>query len=96
MTSIASQREIFNVWSEVHKLELLFRLMEWMGEAVFGSVRTMISAGFTFIVPVGTKHNIINTGNVLLGLFTLYDLPNHRYTIHHTLANAGRGNEHFD
>ena len=97
MTPIASQREKFNVWSEVHKLDLFFRLKEWTGEAVLDSVRTVISAGFAVIVPDGTKHNIINTGSVPLKLFTLYALPNHRDgVIHHTHANAEKDNEHFD
>jgi hypothetical protein len=45
----------------------------------------------------GTKHNIINTGRIPMKLYMLYAPPNHRDgTVHHTRANAGADNEHFD
>ncbi|HEX7395088.1 MAG TPA: cupin domain-containing protein [Anaerolineaceae bacterium] len=97
MTPIASQREKFNVWSEVYKLDQFFRVEEGTDEAVLDGVRTVISAGFAVLVPAGTNHNIINTGSVPLKLFTLYAPPNHRDSVvHHTHANAEKDNEHFD
>ena len=94
---IASQREKFNVWSEVYKLDQFFRVEEGTDEAVLDGVRTVISAGFAVLVPAGTNHNIINTGSVPLKLFTLYAPPNHRDgVVHHTHANAEKDNEHFD
>jgi hypothetical protein len=49
------------------------------------------------LVPAGVKHNIINTGNVQLKLYTLYALPNHRDgVVNHTRADAEADNEHFD
>jgi len=63
---------------EVHKLDQFFRVEEGSGEAVLDGVSTLISAGFAVLVPAGTNHNIINTGNVPLKLYTLYAPPNHR------------------
>ena len=85
------------IGAEVHKLDQFFRVEEGVGEAVLDGVRTVISAGFAVLVPAGTNHNIINTGDVPLKLYTLYSPPNHRDgVIHHTRADGEADNEHFD
>jgi len=82
---------------EVHQLDQFFRVQEGSGEAVLDGVRTAIGAGFAVLVPAGTNHNIINTGNTPLKLYTLYSPPNHRDGIvHHTRAQAEKDDEHFD
>jgi mannose-6-phosphate isomerase-like protein (cupin superfamily) len=82
---------------EVHKLDQFFRVEEGSGEAVLDGARTAIHAGFAVIVPAGTNHNIINTGNVPLKLYTLYAPPNHRDgVVHSTRADAEADHEHFD
>jgi mannose-6-phosphate isomerase-like protein (cupin superfamily) len=82
---------------EVHKLDQFFRIEEGSGEAVLDDVRTVIRAGFAVVVPAGTNHNIINTGNVSMKLYTIYAPPNHRDgVVHHTRADAEADNEHFD
>ena len=83
--------------AEVHKLDQFFRIEEGSGEVVLDGVRTAIRAGFAVVVPAGTTHNIINTGNVSLKLYTIYAPPNHRDgVVHHTRADAEADNEHFD
>ena len=82
---------------EVHELDQFFRVEEGTGEAVLEGVRTAISAGFALLIPEGTNHNIINTGNVPMKLYTLYAPPNHRDgVVHHTRAEAEKDVEHFD
>ena len=82
---------------EVHKLDQFFRVEEGSGEAVLDGVHTAIRSGFAVIVPAGTNHNIINTGNVPLKLYTLYAPPNHRDgVVHSTRADAEADHEHFD
>lgn len=82
---------------EVHKLDQFFRVEEGSGEAVLDGVHTAITSGFAVLIPAGTNHNIINTGNVPLKLYTLYAPPNHRDgVVHHTRADALADNEHFD
>jgi mannose-6-phosphate isomerase-like protein (cupin superfamily) len=67
------------------------------GNAVINGVTTMIQAGFAVIAPAGAKHNIVNTGNVSLKLYTIYSPPNHRDgVVHHTRSGATDDNEHFD
>ena len=86
-----------DIGAEVHKLDQFFRVEEGSGEAVLDGVRTPIREGFAVVVPAGTNHNIINTGNVPMKLYTLYSPPNHRDgVVHHTRADAVADNEHFD
>ena len=85
------------IGAEVHKSDQFFRVEEGTGEAVLNGVRTPIHAGFAVVVPAGVNHNIINSGDVPLKLYTLYAPPNHRDgVVNHTRADAEADNEHFD
>ena len=85
------------IGAEVHKLDQFFRVEEGTGEAVLNGVRTPIRTGFAVLVPAGVNHNIINSGDVPLKLYTLYAPPNHRDgVVNHTRADAEADNEHFD
>lgn len=85
------------IGAEVHTLDQFFRVEEGAGQAILDGVTTTISAGFAILVPAGTNHNIINTGDAPLKLYTLYAPPNHRDgVIHHTRADAEADNEKFD
>ena len=85
------------IGAEIHKLDQFFRVEQGSGEAVLDGVRTPIRAGFALVVPAGAKHNIINTGETALKLYTIYAPPNHRDGItHRTRAEAEADTEHFD
>lgn len=85
------------IGAEVHKLDQFFRVEAGAGEAVLDGVQTAIQAGFALVIPAGANHNIINTGNAPLKLYTLYAPPNHRDgVVHATRAEAEADNEHFD
>lgn len=65
--------------------------------AMVHGVRTTIRAGSAIVVPAGANHNIVNTGNVALKLYTIYAPPNHRDAIvHHNREEAEADDEHFD
>ena len=92
--SLKPQEEI---GEEIHKLDQFFRVEEGNGEAVLDGVTTQINASVALLVPAGTKHNIINTGQSSLKLYTLYAPPNHQdCVIHHTRQDAINDNAHFD
>jgi mannose-6-phosphate isomerase-like protein (cupin superfamily) len=85
------------IGAEVHQLDQFFRVEEGTGEAVLDKVRTAIQPGFGILIPAGTNHNIINTGNAPMKLYSIYAPPNHRDGVtHHTRAEAEFDNEHFD
>lgn len=85
------------IGAEVHPLDQFFRVEEGRGEAILDGVRTPIRTGYAVIVPAGTDHNIINTGDTAMKLYTLYSPPNHRDgVVHHSRADADADREHFD
>ena len=85
------------IGAEVHELDQFFRVEDGTGEAVLDGVRTAIRPGFAVLVPAGANHNIINTGDVPLKLYTLYSPPNHRDGVVHPTRDAAEADtEHFD
>ncbi|MDK9698595.1 MAG: cupin domain-containing protein [bacterium] len=85
------------IGEEVHEGDQFFRIEEGSGDAVLDHVRTEIKAGFSVVIPAGTKHNIINTSTVPLKVYTLYSPPHHRDgVVHHTRADADSDPEEFD
>ncbi len=53
------------------------------------SYRRRIANGCAVIVPAGTWHNIINTGNTPLKLYSIYAPPQHPFgTVHRTKQDA--------
>ena len=86
-----------DIGAEVHKLDQFFRVEEGSGDAILNGLRTPIRPGFAIVIPAGTIHNIVNTGDVPMKLYTLYAPPNHKDgIIHHTRAEAEADKEHFD
>lgn len=82
---------------EVHQLDQFFRVEEGTGEAILDGVRTAIRPGFAIVVPAGANHNIVNTGDAPLKLYTVYAPPNHRDgVVHHTREDAEADSEKFD
>jgi mannose-6-phosphate isomerase-like protein (cupin superfamily) len=82
---------------EMHTLDQFFRVEEGNGIAVLDGVRTEIRAGFAVLVPAGTNHNIVNTGNGTMRVYTLYAPSNHRDgVVHPTRADAEQDHEEFD
>lgn len=85
-----------DIGAEIHTVDQFFRIEEGSGQAVLNGVRTAVQAGFAILVPAGTNHNIINTGDVPLKLYTLYSPPNHRDGVIHQTRNDAEGDtEHF-
>jgi mannose-6-phosphate isomerase-like protein (cupin superfamily) len=72
-----------------------FRVEKGIGEIWIDGNRTNVKSSDTMIVPAGAKHNLVNTGDEALLLYTLYAPPEHRDgTIHATKADVSE--EHFD
>jgi mannose-6-phosphate isomerase-like protein (cupin superfamily) len=68
--------------------------VEGSGVSVLEGERRSFEAGYLVLVPQGTRHNFINTGDGPLRLVTLYGPPDHRPgTVHKTKADAERDSE---
>ena len=86
------------IGEEVHAgHDQFFRVEKGKGEVWIDGERTKIKSDDAIIVPAGAKHNVINTGDKALRLYTLYSPPEHRDGIvRATKAEAEASEEHFD
>ena len=70
---------------EVHeKVDQFLRVESGTGKAVLNDVSYDLQDGSVILVPAGTKHNIINTSDEAMKLYTLYMPPHHRDGVVHT------------
>lgn len=86
------------IGEEVHEdRDQFFRLEKGKGEVEIDGEKHKVRGGDAFIVPSGAKHNVINTGQKRLKLYTIYGPPAHRDGIvRRTKQEAEESEEHFD
>ena len=82
-------------WEMHDHLDQFLRIEQGSGEVDMGSSEdsvdqtTPVSDDWAIIVPAGTWHNVRNTGDVALKLYSLYSPPEHPDgTVHKTKAEA--------
>ncbi|WP_421932645.1 cupin domain-containing protein [Phenylobacterium sp.] len=87
-----------DIGEEVHPdHDQFFRVEKGKGEVWIDGVRTKIKGDDAIIVPAGAKHNVVNTGDKSLKLYTIYGPPDHKDGIvRATKAEAEATEEHFD
>lgn len=85
-----------DIGEEVHEgHDQFFRIEAGKGEVLIDGQRHAVKADDAVIVPAGARHNVTNTGDVSLKLYTLYAPPEHKDgVVHPTKADAVE--EHFD
>ncbi len=83
------------IGKEVHEdVDQFFRIDGGVGEVFIDGETKEIKDGFAVVVPAGSEHNIVNTGEVDLKLYTVYSPPNHpKGTIHETYEEAMEAEE---
>lgn len=87
---------------EVHpELDQFIRIEQGQGLVLMGDnrealdFRAYVREGYAFIIPAGKWHNLINTGNIPIKLYSVYAPPQHpRGTVHRTKAEA-EASEHL-
>lgn len=84
------------IGNEVHELDQFIRIEQGDAKAVLNNEdEHELHDDFAIIIPAGTWHNILNTGNKDLKLYSLYSPPEHKDgTVHKTKADEKE--EHFD
>ncbi len=87
-----------DIGEETHEdRDQFFRVEKGKGEVWIDGHRSPIKSDDAIVVPAGARHNIVNTGEKPLRLYTLYAPPEHRDgTVHKTKADADAADEHFD
>ena len=86
------------IGEEVHEdRDQFFRVEEGKGELWIDGETTKIKSGAGILIPAGARHNVKNTGNKPMKLYTLYAPPEHADgTVHKTREEAEASHEHFD
>lgn len=84
------------IGNEVHDVDQFIRVEAGTGTATINNTdEHAVSDGWALLVPAGTWHNITNTGEADLKLYTVYGPPNHKDgTVQPTKADEAE--EHFD
>lgn len=79
---------------EAHGQDQFIRVEAGEGKAVLDGKEHELADGVAVVVPAGTEHNIINTGNTDLKLYTIYAMPHHTDGIvHETKEDAEKDEE---
>ncbi len=87
-----------DIGEETHEChDQFFRIEKGKGEVWINGHRSAIKSDDAIIVPAGARHNVVNTGDKPLKLYTLYAPPEHRDAITQTTrAEAAMAEEHFN
>lgn len=84
------------IGEEVHEgHDQFFRFEAGSGELHIDGAVHAIGADIGVIVPAGARHNVVNTGDAPLKLYTLYGPPEHRDGVLQP-TKADEREEHFD
>lgn len=89
------------IGTEIHpNLDQFLRIEQGQGLTKMGyrrddlTMQASVTDGDAILVPAGTWHNLINTGNIPLKLYSIYAPPQHPHgTVHRTRAEAMAGEQ---
>ena len=66
------------IGSEAHRdRDQFFRIEKGKGQILIDDKTQEIKSGDAMVVPAGSRHNVIITGDKFLKLYTIYGPPNH-------------------
>lgn len=83
------------IGEEVHHLDQFIRIEAGRARLVLDGVEHEVEDDWAFIIPAGTRHNVVNTGDVPLKLYSIYSPPEHKDGIVQA-TKADEKEEHFD
>lgn len=87
------------IGEEIHdESDQFFRFEKGTGKVIIDGNEKDVSDGDAVVIPMGAKHNIINTSETEgLKLYTIYSPAHHKdQTIHQTKEQAESDSESFD
>lgn len=86
-----------DIGEEVHDVDQFLKVEQGTGKTILDGEESNIAVGFGIVVPAGVKHNVVNTGETEMKLYTVYSPPNHKDgTVHLTKPTSEDEEEHFD
>ncbi|MFO0704932.1 MAG: cupin domain-containing protein [Candidatus Andersenbacteria bacterium] len=82
------------IGEETHQVDQFIRMEIGHGKAVLNGVEHKLAQDSAGVIPAGTKHNIINSDQGEMKLYTVYAPPEHKDgTVHKTKAEAEKAEE---
>lgn len=86
------------IGEEVHSLDQFIRVEEGQGTAVIDGVEHELKDDFAVVIPAGANHNVINNGDSVMKLYTIYSPPEHKDGVVHETKQDAMDDEddHFD
>ncbi|MBK1702533.1 cupin domain-containing protein [Thiococcus pfennigii] len=83
------------IGEEVHHLDQFIRVEAGQATVTLDGVAHRLEDDWAVIIPAGTRHNVVNSGDRPLKLYSVYSPPEHKDgTVHPTKADDAE--EHFD
>lgn len=93
LMSLLSKQDI---GEEVHDVDQFLRIEKGSGKVILNNESHDFNDGYAIIVPAGVKHNIINSSDLDMKIYTIYTPPHHKDgTIHKTKADAENDKSDF-
>ena len=83
------------IGEEVHHLDQFIRVEQGEAIVILEGESFPLGADHAVIIPADTKHNVVNSGNEDLKLYTLYAPPEHKDGTR-VATKADEHEEHFD
>lgn len=78
-----------DIGEEVHDVDQFLRIEQGKGQAILDGVVHEVSDDFAIVVPAGAKHNVVNSSEGFMKLYTIYSGPEHlKDTVHVTKEDA--------
>lgn len=79
-----------DIGAEVHPMtDQFLRIEQGSGKAIIGEQEYDVADDFAIIIPAGMNHNVTNTGDVVMKLYSIYTPVEHpKGTIHKDKAEA--------
>ena len=87
-----------DIGTETHRLDQFIRVEAGRGTAYLNGAEYPLGDGTAVIIPSGTEHNILNSGQEALKLYTIYSPPEHKDGIVHVTKRDALDDreDHFD
>lgn len=83
-----------DIGMEVHpKVDQFFRVEQGEGKVIMDGQEFEVKDDFAFIVPSGVEHNVVNTGDEEMKLYTIYTPANHIDGIEHVTKDDAMADE---
>ena len=83
------------IGSETHDLDQFIRIEAGQAVVTLDGVNHTLGDDWAVVIPAGTEHNVVNSGEGPLRLYSIYSPPEHKDgALHPTKADDKE--EHFD